>query len=170
MARLFFALWPPAALADTLGRVAVALQREVGGRVTRTDSIHLTLAFLGDVPETAMDVLVGAPCGRPGGEMTLDVLGAWRHNRIGWIAPSKVPPRLAEVQSALVAWLTERGFAPDRRPYRPHVTLVRRARHALDARPAPPLVWPLDDVVLVRSELDAGGPRYRVLARFGAVD
>ena len=52
--RMFFASWPPAGVAEALARWAQAARRDCGGRVTRADRIHLTLAFLGEVdPEEA---------------------------------------------------------------------------------------------------------------------
>ena len=48
--RLFFALWPPGSAAQALHGWASAAHAQTGGRITREPTIHLTLAFLGDLP------------------------------------------------------------------------------------------------------------------------
>ena len=47
--RLFFALWPPEDLSRALADGAEALARRFGGKPARRETIHLTLAFLGEV-------------------------------------------------------------------------------------------------------------------------
>jgi 2'-5' RNA ligase len=49
MARVFFALWPSPEAARQLAAVAASFAAAAGGRATRLESLHLTLAFLGDV-------------------------------------------------------------------------------------------------------------------------
>jgi len=49
--RLFFALWPPTAAAEQLTDIANSISKQLGGKPTRQDTVHLTLAFLADVPE-----------------------------------------------------------------------------------------------------------------------
>ena len=82
--RLFFALWPPAPVARSLANQADALAERSGGRATRRETIHLTLAFLGDVGEAQLPevletarAVAAAPF-----ELKLDRLGFWRHNRL----------------------------------------------------------------------------------------
>ena len=53
--RLFFALCPPASGARALAQWAADVQRGAGGRATREETIHLTLAFLGEAdPDRAL--------------------------------------------------------------------------------------------------------------------
>lgn len=48
--RLFFALEPDPAVRRALASLARALARATGGRVPQAEILHLTLAFLGQVP------------------------------------------------------------------------------------------------------------------------
>ena len=55
--RLFFALWPDDA---TRGRIVDATARQVraaAGRTTPRENLHVTLAFLGGVPESRLTPL-----------------------------------------------------------------------------------------------------------------
>ena len=129
--------------------------------------MHLTLLFLGDVPAERIASLqaVGAAAAFEQFTLRLDRIGCWKHNNIAWIAPSEMPPALARLVDALEVGAAAEGFGFDRRPYTPHVTLVRKARCvALDQ--VEPVPWPVTDFVLVRSELHGEGARYRAIGRF----
>ena len=73
-------------------------------------------------------------------------------------APDHVP--------GLEASLAAAGFAFDRRPYVPHITLVRQARAAEPAR-FDRLDWPCREFVLVQSARAAQGARYEIIGRWG---
>lgn len=153
--RLFFASWPPPAVAQALARWAREAQRDCGGRATREDTIHLTLAFLGDAePEAAL-----AAARRVRGAASSFILTEaryWAHNRIVWVAPEACPAALAALARDLGE---EREFAA-------HVTLIRKARAPKRLPALPALEWPVQEFVLVDSELRPAGPRYEVLERF----
>jgi 2'-5' RNA ligase len=170
-ARVFFALWPPPEVARQLSAVADSFAQCAGGRATREATVHLTLAFIGDVPlERLPDLERAARNVRAEAfDLTLDQFGLWHHNRIFWAGCSIVPPALVELASALSAALQAAGFevADARRHFTPHVTLVRKVK-AL-AAPLPPgrtLPWPCTKFVLVRSHLSASGASYQTLAEF----
>ena len=170
-ARVFFALWPPPEAARQLSAVADSFAQCAGGRATRQATVHLTLAFLGDVTlERLPDLERAARNVRAEAfDLTLDQFGLWHHNRIFWAGCSAVPPALVELASALSAVLQAAGFkvADARRNFTPHVTLVRKVK-ALVA-PLPPgqtLPWWCTKFVLVRSLLSATGASYQTLAEF----
>ena len=162
--RLFFALWPPAATAAALHAWALAAQKATGGRATRADTIHLTLAFLGETDPARVGAAVAAGRAAQGARHVLPIEQAryWKHNRLVWAGPRVTDPALAD---ALAAHLRAAGFVLEARAFKAHVTLVRKASPAqLPALPA--VDWPVDEFVLVRSALSAGAPAYEVLARF----
>jgi len=172
-ARLFFAAWPDAALQRSLHAVARHLQRECSGRATAAQKLHLTLAFLGEVPRADLERLaaIGAGIGAAAGRCTLNVdrLGYWRHNRILWAGTAHCPAPLVALARALGASLRESGYPiEDRdRPYVPHLTLLRGARRAparSDLEPALP--WPVGELALVESAAAAAGRSYRLLRRW----
>ena len=152
--RLFFASWPPAGTAQALARWARAAQRACGGRATRTETIHLTLAFLGDAdPDEARATAEAVRL--PGCTMCIEQARYWPHNRIVWVGPREAPGALGALAQAL----------GESRRFAAHVTLLRSARLAT-LPPLPALEWPVREFVLVSSTLSAGGPSYETLGRY----
>lgn len=166
-ARAFFALWPDAPAVEALEPHAIRLSREVDGRCMRPETLHLTLAFLGDVPEARLASLVAAPPPAfvPAFPLCLDRVGVWPHNGIGWAAPSAPPPPLLELHRSLAGWLQERGFEPEAQPFRPHVTLVRHGTGSREGAAIAPVAWIARSFVLVRSFRGPTGAAYRTLSR-----
>lgn len=143
-----------------------------GGRPTCQETIHLTLAFLGDIPESRLPELIAAAQAvrAPAFMLELDRLGYWRHNRIRWAGCAATPPALVELASRLREVLNAAHFAVDRdhAEFVPHITLLRKCIHpGIQQAIEPPLQWPAGEFVLVRSRLDAEGANYERLAEFG---
>jgi 2'-5' RNA ligase len=173
-ARVFFALWPPAEVADRLAAMADDAAHRFGGRATRRETIHLTLAFLGDVPESRLAELAEVAAGVQGAafELSLDHLGYWQHNHLLW-AGGKKPAALNALHGALSKALVGNGFKVDGegRNFVPHVTLVRKLPPACQLAaeqemPLPALAWPCQRFFLVRSRLSSSGSEYLILRDF----
>lgn len=170
-ARVFFALWPSTALADDLAGLAGQLAPICDGRPTRADTIHLTLAFIGEIDAARLPELAAAAEGLsvPPFTLTLDRLGHWPHNRIVWAGCGAPPAELGELAAALRTRLMAAGFAVDRGKtgFFPHVTLLRKAT-ASPPTDAPALMqqWQCRSFVLVRSQRSADGSRYRIVQSY----
>lgn len=166
--RLFFALWPPHETAMALHALGCRQATSTGGRVTRIESIHLTIAFLGDVAASRIEVFRSLPpeIVAPAFSMHVDQVGHWVRNGIVWAAPTAVPDALASLQARLAAWVTVQGIVLDTRPFRPHVTLLRKAARGELTEPEAPIRWTATDFVLVRSGHRADGSGYETIARF----
>ena len=170
-ARVFFALWPPPESARQLADVADFFVARAGGRATSQENIHVTLAFIGDVPVGRLADLERAAREVRGEAfaLTLDRFGLWRHNCIFQAGCSVPPAALAALSAALTVALSAAGFAvaDARRTFIPHVTLVRKLV-ALDAElpQCEPVAWSNRQFVLVRSTPSAHGSSYRTIAEF----
>jgi 2'-5' RNA ligase len=171
-ARVFFALQPDPALRARLAALARELAPLTRGRAAPEDNIHMTVAFVGDVAFDALGTLESLLHALPDErfELVLDSVGAWRRAGVAWIAPSDVPPALSRLQAALSAALTGAGFNVDPRPFRPHLTLVRRCRRPLATAPCAALEWEVSALSLMRSENAGGGVRHCELARRDLAD
>lgn len=163
--RLFFALWPPRETAAELHAWARDAQRSTGGRVTRADTIHLTLAFLGEVDEASVPGLKGLSVKAERHSLPMEQARYWPHNRIVWAGPLETPGPLGALAVALASELKAKGFRTESRSFKSHVTLIRKAREPGELLPLPPVNWPVEEFVLVRSRLSAAGPRYEVIER-----
>jgi len=159
--RLFFALWPPAQAAQALAEWASGMQHETGGRATAQNTIHLTLAFLGEAEQPRAIQAASNVNGRQFA-MKIDTAKFWKHNRIVWVGPEKMPVALDRLVKDLHLNLKHEGFALEDRPFAAHVTLIRKANPPKSILPLPAVEWPAAEFALVRS---AGG-RYETLQRF----
>ena len=170
--RLFLALWPDEAVARALDAAGLEAHRLCGGRRMRRDTLHLTLAFIGDVPETRLSGLVEA-LGAVAGEafrLEVDKLGYWRHNRIVWAGCAGRPAALDRLVADLRRSLSALGLPADDTPFVPHVSLLRKAVEAGALPALGPIAWPAAEFVLMESCLSDAGARYRRIAgwRLGA--
>lgn len=161
--RLFFALWPSESLRQALaGRVA-ALAPPGTGRTQRPDQLHVTLEFLGAVPAARLpDVRDAAAAARADPfELVLDALEYWRRPRVLCLVARELPPALAALVHALRIELASRGFEPECRPYRAHLTLARKVVQPPGLAAVDPVRWPATDFALVESVTERAGSVYR---------
>ena len=96
MPRLFFALWPDAAVRDALYGAAQAAHGGSGGRLMRRENLHQTLVFVGSIAAERIAGLEAAAAAVtvPAFKLEWGTAGYWRHNRIIWAAPDATPPAL----------------------------------------------------------------------------
>jgi 2'-5' RNA ligase len=159
-------VWPPRKAAEALHRWAGEARRSCGGRITRLETIHLTLAFLGDVEEDRLRELKALELTGSRHLLPIEQARYWAHNRVVWVGPGETPAPLLALASALHRELKARQFRSEAREFAAHVTLIRKAR-APDALPALPSVrWPVEECVLVESRPAGAGRNYEVLARY----
>ncbi len=170
-ARVFFALWPDAEARQALMQLALKIHRQVDGKLTRDESVHMTLLFLGDIPVERLGALADLADTVAFEPFTLHIgkAGCWKHNQIAWVAPSTVPPELERLVKGLERRAAAEGFAFDARPFTPHLTLVRKARCTLLDMELQRIQWDVREFVLVRSELDSNGSRYQPIGRWPPV-
>jgi 2'-5' RNA ligase len=164
--RLFFALWPAPALQRQFARLPQdVLSPHARGRHSRTDTLHVTLAFLGPIRAATRDCLVrrADEIHVPVFDLAFDQLGCFRRHGLLWAGASRIPPPLLHVVDALRAAQLACGLAPEQRAFQAHITLVRHLRHCPPDAVIEPIVWTVREFVLVRSDLSADGARYDVL-------
>lgn len=166
--RTFFALVPDEAVRLRFLALAREVARRSRGRAISGEHVHLTLAFLGDVPLTSVPDLrgVGDHLPRAGALLEFDTLGAWRASGVAWVAPSQLPDSLVRLHAALNQALRDTGFEIEGRPFRPHVTLARRCVQPQARAPIAPIAWAVRKLCLIGSELTADGPIHTTLAEW----
>ena len=136
--RLFLALWPDPALRRRLVERRDAWAWPKSATPVHADKLHLTLHFLGALPEERLPELLEA-FAVPFEPFRLELTHAtlW-HNGIAVLEPEHVPPALPALHARLSSALLALGLPPEARSYRPHVTMARRAAGATPPPEAPP--------------------------------
>ena len=185
--RLFFALWPDAGQRAALVHATRKAVRSSGGRPVPEESLHVTLAFLGSVPERRVAELQAiarrvAEAPEAGAPMlvSFDRLVHWTKPRIlcaldaegsaGFEAAGA--PRVGALAGApalaesLKGETTARGFSPDLKPFHAHVTVARKVAHAPAAQPLSPVPWTFDAFALIESRTEPTGPVYSVIESY----
>jgi RNA 2',3'-cyclic 3'-phosphodiesterase len=170
MARLFFALWPDEDARRALGALAHDVARVAGGKPAPPEKIHLTLAFLGEIPAERCPELIGAAREIRGAPFTLklDRVGSFRRARVAWAGTSEAPRALVDLQAALAARLASRGFGLEEREFAPHLTLARRIERSLPPASIAPIAMRATALALVASETGTG--RYTTLDTWPLAD
>jgi len=153
--RVFFALWPDPETQCQLARLGKALHLEMGGRATRESSIHLTLAFLGDVNGEQLEGLhrIAADVVFQPFTMSIDRSGCFAQSKVAWLAPRTMPLPLLSLVEQLQGELKQSGFRLEERPYTPHITVVRDAKCKRIEASLGTVEWRVEAFVLVRSDL-----------------
>lgn len=132
--RLFIAIHPDPALLRRLERAQQILAfSSGGGRFPQPGDLHVTLAFLGELPEDqVLEILEAmesaaesvAETGLP--ELAIAGVGAMPGSRGElWIADVLEDPALTGLARRLGQELRRRGYAFENRRFRPHITLGR---------------------------------------------
>lgn len=160
--RLFFALWPHE---DVRVRLA-AEAHGAGGRSRPADGYHMTLAFVGEVGDGVRCALELAAASSVWGSFLcvldrIDALGSG----IEVLLPSASPPRLLGLAASLQGLVADVAGTVERRPYRPHVTLAGHVDHVRSVSLSSPIIWPVREYVLCRSQRTRSG-FYNVLERW----
>jgi 2'-5' RNA ligase len=134
----------------------------------RRENLHLTLAFVGSLPREIARRLAARLAVQPADafDWMIDEVGAFAGARVLWAGGSSLPLQALADRSRRL--LDELSVPFDRKPFVPHVTLLRNLpRDAL--RPAgrpiePPITWRVGAPVLLVSVTGAQGTRYAAMS------
>jgi 2'-5' RNA ligase len=175
--RAFVAVFPPPEVQEALHRAALALPSSEAFRLTAPEKIHLTLKFLGEVPERALvqtKESLGPACeGHEPFEVETSGFGVFpseRRARILWAGVGEGSGRLRDLARDVESALASVGFEREAQSYVPHMTLgrVRGRPVGFDAggERAPALRFTVGALDLVRSVPGGGEVTYSNLATY----
>jgi 2'-5' RNA ligase len=185
--RLFVACELPAEMKAALASLQEALREKGAPRLrwVRPEGIHLTLKFLGAVPQEKVTAICEALAptvqGIPPLALSLAEVGTFgdrRGPRVVWVGMEGNLEPLARLQQRVEKALEPLGFPPERRAFSPHLTLarvpdsmgsderqpLRQLAKDIEVPPAPAVT--IGELSLMRSILGPGGAVYERLAAF----
>jgi 2'-5' RNA ligase len=173
--RLFIALPLPPEIAASAAALLPSLR---GLRPVKPDLLHLTLAFVGRVPDEQLDAVIAATreaaAGQESFAATLATAGRFPltgRPHVIWLGLTDGATESASLATAVRAALAHHGVPFDEKPFRPHVTLAR-VKEEVDGPEArdigsavakltfAPLRYRVDAVLPIESVLSPKGPRY----------
>jgi len=167
-------------LSETIRRMAQALPRL---KWADPASVHLTLAFLGELTDEqladAIQASGEAACQVAPFRYRLAQLGTFgspRQPRVVWAGVDEPTGKLTHLQRILTRELEQRGFEMEARPFSPHLTLAR-VKEPLSAAElqtlqrlladkdlsAPSPYYRVQHLSVMKSELSRGGAKYTSL-------
>ena len=164
-------------------RALAAIQQSLGQAAADVkwvapEKIHLTFLFLGDVAESRILSLASIldDVGRAHQGATLEIYGLGyfgrRFPRIIWAGLRGASQPLIALRAALVAGCRALSFAPDSKPWQPHLTLGRMRSPAAAAPLSAALAerekislgrLTITHLQLIKSQLTPLDPRYTIL-------
>ena len=182
--RLFWAIEASQEVRDSLGQLIMEF-KPAGADVrwVRPGAIHLTIKFLGQRPAEGVDEIaaVVAPAAEACPSLRLKPVGAGvfpslARPRVIWAGLSGDVEDLIRLAGRVDEALTPLGFAPEKRPFSPHLTLGRvkssrgrdrlvEALARLGGYEGPEMQ--AGELVLFRSQLNPTGAVYTPLVQLG---
>ncbi len=180
--RLFIAVDLEERAKGVLRRLQESLSRfdRVVRWVTR-DQMHLTLVFLGEVPDSKVPAVCSAVERAAGAvgpfEMTVAGSGCFPPRgrvRVVWAGIEEPTGALSRLQSACAGELEAEGYPQESRPFSPHLTLGRvkqdtsdgKLRDVVVALTVESMIQPVGALRVVQSTLTPHGARYSTVAEY----
>jgi len=163
MKRLFFALWPSDKVRKQIDAFNCVMPTARFKKI-KADNLHVTLVFLGNVDvETELllrqlvsDIKVESFV------LHFDQLAFWSKPRILCLLTQHYDEQLLMLFNALKGKVEQCSIKTEDRPYKPHITVARKAGELSDAE-AFVIHWPVQSFCLVESCSTVGGVHYQVI-------
>ena len=173
--RLFIAIVLPDPVREALAALRLGLP---GARWVAPEALHLTLRFMGEVDAAEAEDIDAALAAIDAPAFDLAVLGigsfqSRRRVRSLWVGLDRSEP-LARLQGKVESAVARAGFEPERRKFKPHITLARlkgtpvghvgtymEAHGTCAVAP-----FTVTAFTLMRSHLNRDGPYYETLAEY----
>ena len=180
--RLFTAIELPDDARTAIAAVQTAVASGPGGasralRLVRAEHVHLTLVFIGAVPEVRAAPIIeamSADIAQAPFRIVFGGVGVFPPDgapRVLWLGVLDGARAAIDLQARVAGRLRDAGLDVEQRPYRPHLTLARwrdarpRERLAPTASPGAVAAVDVSAVALLQSRLSSAGPSYTRLAQ-----
>lgn len=181
--RVFCAIELPATARELVLRYIASLKEaapDARASWARETNLHLTLKFLGDIPQTIVPNFSSAVSRAVAGVKSFPirfeqtgVFPTHRQPRVLWIGTDHPDAKLAELHAKVEEESALAGFAKEARSFHPHLTIAR-LRSPQPARALvithkqmkfEPVEITVSELLVIRSELSSEGSRYTVVSR-----
>jgi 2'-5' RNA ligase len=176
--RSFLAFELPSEIKEVLTRVYGEVTRSsLDVRWVRTEGIHLTVVFMGDIEESDISPMgeqIGGVCSRYGPfTISLKSMGCFPNNRnprVLWVGLEGDLERMSRFRDEIQRKLVPFGIREEKRDFRPHLTLGRFKKPGKKAAETEKLLLnykgltspacSLKELIFFKSDLRSGGAVY----------
>jgi RNA 2',3'-cyclic 3'-phosphodiesterase len=146
-------------------------------RWIKPENIHITLIFLGDIEENVIgdikEKVEKARDKKISYKVRLEGLGVFpniKRPRVIWVGLGGDIDRLSDLRDTIQSGLNGLGFVPERRPFKPHLTIGRFKKQINGTSGIKDIldrhhdsisdVYCLKELILFKSDLKPKGPEY----------
>ncbi len=160
--RYFFALSPDASSRMQIQHIMKRLPENSSLKLQTTANLHQTLLFLGELNQQQINALLKYTDSIrfPAIDMQFDHLSYWDEPKIFCLTSRAPTTELYNLVNQLEHFASEADIKVDVKPYRPHITLARKASETLDV-PIAPVRFKAEELVLMKSVTTEHGPQYQ---------
>ncbi|MBK7996237.1 MAG: RNA 2',3'-cyclic phosphodiesterase [Blastocatellia bacterium] len=180
MIRTFICIELPNNLKTQLEKVTEELKKQSKAKISwvKASNLHLTLRFLGDVTKDQVSTIKScveqASQNTNSFAITASGLGTFpntKRPRVFWIGINDTSKSLLSLQKHIEQELVKAGFGRSDYPFSPHLTLGRvkegnaqELAEKLSTMKFDPINFDVSELIVMRSDLRAGGSLYTRLA------
>lgn len=164
--RLFFALQPSKAAIQKISEL-MRQTDETALKFYQPENLHQTLVFLGETQTSQLAALVQQVNALEMRRFVMQFtqLAYWPKPKIVCLTSSAISEELTQLVSTLETIATMLDFQIQKRPYRPHITLARKANQAVNWD-LKPIIFEAKHFVLMASTPSENGVQYVALHRW----
>ncbi len=188
MTRAFAAIFPPAQVTQGLSELVDRFRTLCAGvKWVKTDNLHLTLRFFGNLSDEQIEIARGCMKETSGLETSFKVrmgtVGCFpsaSRARVIWVGVDEGREELVRVARALDERFADAGLGRADKPFSPHLTIGRvraprrnpQLEEAIRSLTFQGAEFIIDELTLTKSELTPKGPIYSPLsvARLGVAE
>lgn len=166
--RLFLALWPDEEVRRQLFECQQQLLTSKSlfpARPVEPQNLHITLHFLGAVPQDSIPGLItslGTVCS-PSFELEIDHWGYFPRPKILWLGAKDEPTALAQLLARSQKCINQCLRDYKQKKFMTHITVFRNMLTTIELDKIQSLKWQIENFVLVESIMRKKGVEYRVL-------
>jgi len=180
--RAFICLKIPPNLREAIDRQVISILRKTGVKCSwvKPDNIHLTLKFLGDIPQVMVpeisNKIAESVLQIPSLNLSSGKIGTFggRIPRVVWVGFEGDIEPLTELAKSIDSAMKSLGFKPEKRRFSPHITIgrvrntrnVERLIETIDRIELEKIDITLNKIILMKSTLSPQGSIYSPLATF----
>lgn len=166
--RLFFALVPSDELVRKIVLVGDDINKKINACNVTSKMIHMTLRYIGQTEQSVIDCLISAAdsISAPAFTIHLNRTDYRRKPKVIWCEPEHIHQSLTDLVNELEKYCQQCGLPAEQKTFKPHVTLLRKAKIFETQEKINLPVWKVNEFVLLESVSVDAGVEYRELKRW----